>query len=102
MTMAYLGCILCLFLYVNLKNLLFIICQDTVVLRKNVQHSFGRAQDRVSPPTRKNNSNKLETKTQERHARKQPWTRERARKRKQTRPQALKWRNKRLNSKDVN
>ena len=27
-------------------------CQDTVVLGKNVRHSFGTAQDRIPPPTR--------------------------------------------------
>ena len=51
--------------------------QDTVVLGKNGRHSFGRAQDRVSPPTQIMRTN-WKRNVEERHARKRLWTRERA------------------------
>ena len=38
--------------FILLLNWLMILCQDTVVLGKNVRHSFGRTRDRTPPPTR--------------------------------------------------
>ena len=89
----------------NLAQIRSTVCQDTVVLGKNVRHSFGRTRDRTPPPTLLlvNDHRRAKRKRigNEEKGRPRTTTDARARSLERTRSQAFKRERKGLDSKDV-